>query len=61
MPKISDHSAINAQKINAKENCENVKGTDHDFLLVRKTHISSSEAKKYTYISKQITKSPQIC
>ena len=24
MPKVSDHSVINAPKINAKENCENV-------------------------------------
>ena len=31
--KISDHSAINAQKINAKENCENVNA------LSRKLHF----------------------
>ena len=33
MPKISDHSAINAQKLNAKENCENVNA------LSRKLHF----------------------
>ena len=27
----------------------------------QKTYLSSSEARKYTYISKQITKSPYIC
>ena len=33
MPKISDHSVINAPKINAKENCENFKS------LSRKLHF----------------------
>ena len=33
MPKISDHSVINAPKINAKENCENVN------TLSRKLHF----------------------
>ena len=33
MPKISDHSVINAPKINAKENCENVNA------LSRKLHF----------------------
>ena len=33
MPKISDHSVINASKINAKENCENVNA------LSRKLHF----------------------
>ena len=33
MPKISDHSVINTQKINAEENCENVK------TLSRKLHF----------------------
>ena len=32
MPKISDHSVTNTQKINAKENCENVN------VLSRKLH-----------------------
>ena len=33
VPKISDHSVINATKINAKENCENVNA------LSRKLHF----------------------
>ena len=33
MPKISDHSVINTQKINAKEKCENVN------VLSRKLHF----------------------
>ena len=33
MPKISDHGVINAPKINAKENCENV------HALSRKLHF----------------------
>ena len=33
MPKISDHSVINAPKINATENCENVNA------LSRKLHF----------------------
>ena len=34
-----------------------LKGLAHDFCWSGKTHLSSSEAKKYIYISKQITKS----
>ena len=33
VPKISDHSVINAPKINSKENCENVN------VLSRKLHF----------------------
>ena len=34
-----------------------IKGTGHDFYWSGKTHLSSSEARIYTHISKQTTKS----
>ena len=38
-----------------------IKGTGHNFFLVRNTHESFSEAMENTYISKDTAKSPQNC
>ena len=35
MPKLSDHGVINAPKINAKENCENVNAFPENCIFVK--------------------------
>ena len=39
VPKNSDHSVINAPKINAKENCENVNGLSRKLHFCENCHI----------------------